>query len=75
MFRASLYNDSLDAFEKSNDCKMYLCACSQLNLQKAEYNDKLQKIISNLKDSNKYAEVAAIYEQYLNVNESIYEYY
>jgi hypothetical protein len=46
---------------------MYLSVLSQLGLKQTDFNQKVEKLVSNLKDNNKNLEAAIVYEQYLNV--------
>ena len=67
LLRAKLYQEALEAFEKSNDWRMYLSVCSQLCLKPNELKQKIEKLATNLKDNNKNLEAAVVFEQYLNV--------
>lgn len=47
LLRAQLLEESLEAFEKSMDWKMYLSVCSQLKVPNTQLVDKYNRIIGN----------------------------
>lgn len=60
----------MESFLQSNNWQMYINVCIRQKIVGNEFLEKLNKLIENLKNSNKLLECSMIYENYMNDSEN-----
>ena len=66
LFRAKLFEESLEAFLQSNNWEMYINVCIKLNINGTQFLEKLNVLVEKLKNDKRFLECSIIYEKYLN---------